>query len=277
MRFLVLALALAACASPSDAPLDSQTAAPADTVRADWADVFESFGAEGTFVMLETETGRVSRHNPERAATRFTPASTSKVFNGLAFLDRGVVQDVDSMHAWDGEERSIAVWNQDHSLRTGTEVSAVWLFQRLAREVGRAGYDSVFAKQPYGNSTMGDPLHMAWLDGSLRISADEQVAFMDALRRGDLAFAPEHQATIRDVLPLLDEGASWRLKGKTGWGIPDDEPEIGWIVGWVERPEGDVVYALNALADGPDSEWDMIPDRLRLTQALLRSAEVIPE
>ena len=146
----------------------------------------------------------------------------------------------------------------------------------LAREVGRAGYDSVFARQPYGNSTMGEPLHMAWLDGSLRISADEQVAFMDALRRGELAFAPGDQATIRDVLPLLGEGAGWRLKGKTGWGIPDDEPEIGWIVGWVERPEGDVVFALNALADGPDSEWDMISDRLRLLRALLQSAEVIP-
>ena len=286
-RALVLSAALvAACASEPAPPAEPSEPAPLvddrqpvvqDTVREDWGAFFQDAGAVGTFVLLNTETGQTSRYNPDRAATRFTPASTSKVFNGLVFLDQGVITDVDSVLAWDGVERNIAAWNQDHSLRSGTEFSAVWLFQRLANEVGREGYAEVFNRQPYGNSTMGEPLDRAWLDGSLRVSADEQVAFMDALRRGDLAFSADHQEIVRDVLPLLDEGAGWRLKAKTGWGIPEDEPEIGWLVGWVERPEGDVVFALNAEADGDDSPWNMGPDRLRLARAILEAEGAVGE
>ena len=254
--------------------------APADTVRADWGAHFERFGARGTFVLLDTGTGRTHRYAPERAAERLTPASTSKLFNALVFVDRGLVADVDSMHAWDGVERSIAVWNQDHSLRTGVGNSAVWLFQRLAREVGRGGYREVFARQPYGNSTMGEPLHMAWLDGSWRVSADEQVAFVDGLRRGSLGFSPEAQATVRGITPVLASGTSpdggtWRLLGKTGWALREGEPDLGWIVGWVERADGDWVYAMNAQATREGSPWNMAPDRLRLVQAVLRGEGLI--
>ena len=286
---LFIAVLLSACASEPD-DLAEPPAEPRaetvdadrppvirDTVRADWGRFFEDFGAVGTFALLDTETGQTSRYDPERAAARFTPASTFKVYNGLVFLDAGVVTDVDSVYAWDGVGRSISAWNRDHSLRSGTEFSVVWLFQHLANEAGREGYEAAFAKEPYGNATMGEPLDRAWLDGSLRISADEQVAFMDALRRGDLAFSAGDQTTIRDVLPLLDEGDGWRLRAKTGWGIPEGEPEIGWLVGWVERSSGDVVFAMNAEAAGDDSPWDMAPDRLRLVRAILESEDVISE
>lgn len=278
---LALLLGLAACTSPSP-----ETAAPpaaaADTVRADWGDTFARRGVVGTFVLYDPATGRTSRYNPERAATRFTPASTSKVFNALVFLDQGVVTDPDSLIAWDGVERRIASWNRDHSLRSGVEVSAVWLFQRLALEVGRDGYADVFSRQPYGNATMGEPLEMAWLDGSLRISADEQVAFLEGLRRGTLAFDPAHQATVCDLVPVLlpglaqAEGDGHRLKAKTGWGLRDGQPDLGWLVGWVERPEGDVVFALNVEAASPEAPFEMGPGRLEIARELLSGEGLLP-
>ena len=288
MTRLVIALALVGCTSesprvqtPSRSARDSvQTGrgdleAARDSV-ADWSCHFEGEGAVGTFVLYDATAGVVTRHDPERAATRYTPASTSKVFNGLVFLDRGVVTDIDSIHAWDGVERSIAAWNQDHSLRTGTEVSAVWLFQRLALEVGRDGYRDVFAREELGNSTLSDSLEWSWLDGTWLVSANEQVGFFDRLRRGDLAFAPEHQALARDMLPTLLEDGPRRLRGKTGWGFLEDGLAIGWLVGWLERPEGDVVYAMNAQA-APGRDFDVGPGRLRIVRAVLEDAGVWSE
>lgn len=277
IRPLALALLLAGCAAdagrPTDSPPDAASGpVPADSV-ADWSAHFAAEGAAGTFVLYDTASGRTVRHAPERAAARFSPASTSKVFNALVFLDQGVVSDVDSLFAWDGVERSIEAWNRDHSLRSGVQHSAVWLFQRLAQEVGREGYADVFARQPFGNATMGEPLEMSWLDGTWRISADEQVAFLDALRRGELAFSAEDQATVRGFLPVLDEAEGAVLKGKTGWGLPDGEPAIGWIVGWVERPEGDVVYAMNA-EEAPGETFDVGPARLRIVRSVLEAAGV---
>ena len=265
-------LALAACGPAPVRP--SPAVAPADSV-VDWSAAFEAEGAVGTVVLYDAATGRTTRHDPARAAERFSPASTSKVFNSLVFLDRGVVSDVDSLFAWDGVERWADVWNRDHSLRSGVEVSAVWLFQRAALMVGRDGYAEVFAKQPYGNSTLSDSLEMSWLDGTWRISADEQVAFLDALRRGTLAFSAEDQVTVRDLLPVLAEADGAVLKGKTGWYVHAPDPELGWLVGWVERPEGDVVFAMNAEA-APGAAFDVGPGRLRIVRAVLAEAGAWP-
>ncbi len=276
--FVSLALAAALAACTADAPSTAASAAPgpapADSV-ADWSRVFDAEGAIGTFVLYDPATGRTVRHDPARAAERFSPASTSKIFNSLVFLDQGVISDVDSVFAWDGVQRWADAWNQDHSLRSAIEVSAVWLFQRGAGMVGRGGYAEVFARQPYGNSTMSDSLEMSWLDGTWRISADEQVRFLDGLLHDRLAFAPEDQATVREIVPALDEADGRVLKGKTGWYVNEPDPELGWLVGWVERPEGPVVFAMNAEA-APDADFDLSPARLRITEAILREAGVWP-
>ena len=274
IRLLLLALAAGCAADPGlEAPTPDPGVAARDSV-ADWSRHFEAEGAVGTFVLYDPATGVTTRHDPARAATRYTPASTSKVFNGLVFLDRGVVSDVDSVFAWDGVERWATAWNRDHSLRTGTEVSAVWLFQRLALEVSRDGYGAVFAREPFGNSALSDSLEWSWLDGTWTVSADEQAVFFDRLRRGDLAFEAEDQAAVRDILPTLAEdrradGAS-RLRGKTGWGFLEDGSDIGWIVGWAERPGSDVVFAMNAQA-APGGAFEVGPARLRIVRGVLES------
>ena len=273
---------LAAChAGGSPPPADGATAlAPADSV-ADWSAAFADEGAVGTFVLYDAATGRTTRHDPDRAARRFLPASTFKVYNSLVALDEGVVRDPDSTFAWDGTPREIAAWNRDHTLRTGIENSVVWLYQRIARDVGRERYAAWLAREPFGNGQMGGDVGLFWLDGSLKVSADEQAAFMDRLRRGDLAFSDSAQATVRAILPTLAsaalaEGGRQRLRGKTGLGRRDDGSQIGWIVGWVEGPEGDVVFAMNA-EEAPGASFDAVPGRLRIVRAVLGDAGVFPD
>lgn len=276
MKSALLSLALlAACTAGAPAPAAPPSSAPPDSV-ADWSAAFEAEGAVGTFVLYDAATGQTLRYDPERAAVRFSPASTSKIWNSLVFLDRGVVTDVDAIAEWDGVERWADAWNRDHSLRSGLEVSAVWLFQRYARAVGAEGYDAVYARQPYGNSTMGEPLDMAWLNGTLRISADEQVAFLDALLHDDLAFAPDVQATVRGIVPVLAEAGGLRLKGKTGWYVHEPDPELGWLVGWVEGPDGPSVFAMNA-ESAPGATFDVMRGRLRIVRAVLAEAGVFPD
>ena len=218
------------------------------------------------------------RYDPERAAQRFIPASTFKVWNSLAALETGVVPDVDSVFQWDGQVRDVPAWNRDHSLRTAIAVSAVWVYQEVARRIGPDGYRAMFALEPYGNGDFRGPIDYFWLNGPLRISADEQVAFLDRLRRGALAFAPEHQAAVRDIL-LLDEHDGTRLYGKTGWTSTFDGqfasaywsgPDVGWFVGWVETPRGPWVFALNIEPDpASDVPLDIQPARLDITYDVL--------
>lgn len=251
----------------------------ADVARPDWGDVLASRGAVGTVVLYHPARALTERLDPERAATRVLPASTFKVYNALVALETGAVGDPDSLFVWDGTERFLESWNQDQSLRQGLENSTVWLYQRVAETVSRERYRAAFAAEPYGNGTVGPDVRLFWLDGSLRISADEQVAFLDRLRRGDTAFSDDVEATVRGMMPVLVNTAGVRLAGKTGWSERDGAPDLGWLVGWVERPAargGDVVFALNAEADGPASAF-AFGDRLAIVREILDREGILPQ
>ena len=259
----ILALALTACQAPP-------TPAQVLLTRADWGEAFTEEGADGTFVLYHPRTGLTEQYHPERAAIRYCPASTFKVYNALVALETGAVRDVDSLHAWDGQERVLPIWNRDHSLRSGIRYSTVWLFQRLARDIDREAYATAFAKTPYGNAAVGADISTFWLDGSLRISADEQVRFLDHLRRGETGFAKAHEDSVYAMVPLLGsgvvDGEPYRLLGKTGWGMPDGEPEIGWLVGYLERGGDTLVYAMNS---EEVSDYDIVGGRERIVRSIL--------
>jgi beta-lactamase class D len=274
LLLFVLVTFTAGCTAPDAGP-DAAPAEPVatDTARADWGRFFAAEDARGTIIVLDTRTAQQHVYDPARAAERFIPASTFKVYNSLVALDTGAAPDVDSVFAWDGVDRSISGWNRDHSIRTGIAASAVWLYQELARRIGEDGYRAAFAREPFGNGDPGGGIDRFWLDGALRISAEEQVTFLDRLRRGDLAFRPEHQAAVREVL-LLEEGDGFRLFGKTGWAFPDAPEEIGWFVGWVEREDGAWVFALNIEAVGPG--LDMMTARRAITGAVLADLGLRP-
>ena len=269
-------LTLAACAAPPPPEATEPDAGgAADTVRVDWNAAFASRGLTGTFVLYDAEAGRTSRLDPRRASERFVPASTFKLYNALVALETGVVTDPDSAFVWDGVERTIPTWNRDQSLREGMRNSTVWLYQRVARRVGLDGFRDAFDRQPYGNGLVGDSVTTFWLTGPLAISADEQVAFADSLRRGALAFSSATQTAVRGMTPVLVDTAGVRLRAKTGLALRAGRADLGWLVGWVERPDGDVVFALNAEAAG-DAPVDLIPARLAIAREILEGEGLLP-
>ncbi len=283
--WIVAGLAACTTAPPPVVPPPAAHIMPTarDSLRPEWNDTFRAYGVEGVFVLYEPETGTVHRSDARLAAERRVPASTFKVYNALVALETGVVRDPDSLFAWDGVERSIADWNRDHSLRSGMEFSTVWLYQRVAQAVGAERYRAAFAREPYGNGQVGESVTTFWLDGPLGISPDEQVAFLDRLRLGRLAFRPEVQATVRDLLVSYGE-AGGTIRGKTGWQTEADGTDLGWLVGWVERsrphPQGRGTVAVFAMQVRAPAEaapgrppFDMIRARRAIVRGLLTTED----
>jgi beta-lactamase class D len=50
-------------------------------------------GIQGTFVLLNSQTGQYVRHDPVRATQRFPPCSTFKIPNTAILLETGVARD----------------------------------------------------------------------------------------------------------------------------------------------------------------------------------------
>lgn len=245
---------------------------PAWTERPDWARFFTDAAVPGTIVVVDERVGQSWVCNEARAKERQLPASTFKVPHALFALDAGIVKDEFQVFKWDGVPRDITGWNRDQTIRTSMQYSTVWLYQEWARRLGEAREREYLQTIGYGNADPSGGVDRFWLDGGLRISAVEQVAFLQRLYRNALPFRVEHQRLVKDIM-INEAGRDWILRAKTGW-TARPERQVGWWVGWVERADGPVFFALNI--DLPKKGEDA-PKREAIARAILRSIDALPK
>jgi beta-lactamase class D len=239
--------------------------------RPDWAGFFSEAGVGGTIVVVDERSGARWVHDGKRAATRYVPASTFKIPHTLFALDTGVMRDEFQVFKWDGEVRSIDSWNRDQDLRSSMRNSVVWVYQQTARAIGEEAQRRYLEKIAYGNADPSGGVDRFWLEGPLLISAVEQVDFLQRLYRNALPFRLGHQRLVKDLM-IVEAGRDWILRAKTGWQARM-EPQVGWWVGWVERPDGTVFFALNI--EMPGQAMDL-PKREAIARAVLRSIGALP-
>lgn len=253
--------------------LRSAGAEPDWQVRPDWAVYFDQAGVDGTIAILDQRQDRPQYllHAAERAARRYSPASTFKVPHALFALDAGVVHDEFQVIKWDGEKRWLDAWNRDQDLRSSMRNSVVWVYQQFARDMGEQREREYLEKINYGNADPSGGVESFWLNGVLQISALEQIAFLRKLYHNELPFKPAHQRLVKDLI-INEAGSDWILRAKTGWGTRTD-PGIGWWVGWVEWPDGPVFFALNI--DMPNGSED-VPKRTQIARQVLQSLGALP-
>jgi beta-lactamase class D len=233
-------------------------------------------GLVGTFVALSGD--RTIRHDPRRAGTRFSPASTFKIPHALIALETGVATGAEFRLPWSGRvpegEYWRASWSRDHTLRTAMRDSVVWYFRETARRIGSERMQTWVDRFGYGNRDISGEVDRFWLDGPLRISADEQVVFLRALHEGRLGVSERASSVVRDIL-VLERSPDYVLSGKTG--TTRREPSgtiLAWLVGYVEREGRAHFFAMNL--DCPSFE-ECEPDRgRRIAIAVLSGWGVLP-
>ena len=202
--------------------------------RPKWGKYFSDSQVTGTIYIVDEREGGNFVYNRDRAVRRFTPASTFKIPHALFALDAGIVKDEFQVFPWDGVERSVgiekydAVWNSNQTLPLSLRYSVVWLYQQFAKELGSEKEIDYLSRLGYGNATVGKDVEQFWLDGSLKISALEQVAFLQKLYRNQLPFAVEHQRLVKDLM-ITEAGSDYKIRSKTGWGTPEDKDVLYFL------------------------------------------------
>ena len=276
MRSLVLLLvACGSNAAPSPPVGARDAAAPVVDPGFDPAPIAKLW-PEGCFVMRDA-TGKLHESDRDRCALPRRPFSTFKLANALIAVDAGVLAGPDAAMTWDrkripDEKSFFDSWRTPHTLRSGIAVSAVPHFRTLALQIGEPRMRAGLVKLDYGNREIGDKLDRFWLaDGALRISAHQQLAFVDALARGKLAVSAPAQATVREISVLARAGDA-ALHGKTGSGPVEDGKGrwLVWQVGWIVRDNAILPYAAWLEARGSFDEARAAREtRLRATLAAL--------
>jgi beta-lactamase class D len=231
-------------------------------IREDLARHFSGEGTVGTFVGYKVDDYLVIASDTVRSGEPRLPASTFKIPNSVIALETGVVGDPDrDVFKWDGVVRSIAAWNRDHTMRSAIAVSAVPVYQEIARRIGEARMQKYVDLLEYGNRDIGGGIDQFWLTGNLRIDPVQQVDFVDRLRRGVLPVSKRSQDMVRDILPVTTSGNAV-IRAKSGLlGAETGKPSLGWMVGWAEKGSAATVFALNMDCREPRH----VADRMKLT------------
>jgi len=236
---------------------------------AEIASLFSDAGVEGTIVIATLDGSRSYVHNETRAERRFPVASTFKIFNTLIALDEGSLSGLDEVLRWDGRVHDVPDWNQDHTIKSAYAVSCVWCYQELARRIGGDRYRAHLARAGYGRLQEPFDDTAFWLDGSLTVSAEEQVAFLRQVILQTLPYQASSYAGLREVM-LMEQGEDYSVRAKTGWAARST-PQIGWYVGYIEKPGATWIFAMNIDMRGKAD----LPLRQALTRASLRAKGVI--
>jgi len=232
-------------------------------------------GLHGTFVLLDGRTGRYIRHNPTRARERFSPCSTFKIAYAAMFLETGVVPGPDVTVPYDPALRQPAIWASDQTLRSALKVSANWYFDHMGARLGDRRALQFVRQFDYGgapsspNGSDGEPF---WMNGALRISADEQIGFLKRLYDGALGLSDRSTRLTREMM-LTEIRAGVRLSAKTGACHPPGEETSNWYVGFVERPDNVYFFALQM---GEADYERAYSGRIPITRAILSALGIFP-
>ncbi len=173
-------------------------------------------------------------------------------------FDQGIIQQ-NTVFKWDGKKRELLDWNQDQTPKSWLKYSAVWVSQRLTPQLGYARIKQYLAKFQYGNQDFsGDPgkdngLTHTWLSSSLKISAMEQLHFLNAMVQN--SFPVSHAAITQTKENLyqgkLENGANYYGKTGTGWrgrshdGNNSGKIRDGWYVGFIESGAEQCIFVSN--------------------------------
>jgi len=139
------------------------------------------------------------------------------------------------------------------SMRDAIALSAVPIYQELARRIGLERYREWLTRLDFGNRQTGAVVDTFWLDGPLEISAVEEARFVARLAQQKLDASVRSQSIARDII-RLESRDGMMLYGKTGWRF-SSTPNLGWWTGWVERNGKIAAFSLNidmpAASDAP--------------------------
>lgn len=232
-------------------------------------------GLNGTFVLLNGATGEYIRYNAKRAVERFAPCSTFKIPHTAILLESGVASDPTFTLKYDPALKQPKNWARDFDLRGAFKGSAVWYYQALARRLGLPAERHFVERFQYGNADISGGLDASggpfWLDGSLRISANEQVEFLRRLYDGSLGLSERAIKLTKEIM-IGEETPSWRLSAKTGACQPSGEETSNWYVGYVEK--GGAVYYF-ALQMGAKDYGRAYSERIPISRAILTDLGIL--
>jgi len=227
----------------------------------------------GVILIFDPQKNEFHSNDFKRADKGYLPASTFKVPNSMILMETGVVNE-NTLFKWDGEKRYFKMWERDFIFKEAFQKSCLPCYQEVTPSVGVKRMKDFLKKFDYGKMEVDSAsMNKFWIDGNSKISARQQVNFLQKFYNSQLPISPKTEKFVKNIM-VIDEKNTYKLSGKTGWAASDDF-DLGWFVGYVEQ--GENVYFLATNVD-PKEDFNMknfLNIRLKITLDALKMSGII--
>lgn len=150
----------------------------------------------------------------------------------------------------------LGIWKQPHYPQLWMSHSCVWYSQAIIQKLGLQKFNSYVRAFDYGNKDVSGEKNspngflQAWLSSSLKISAQEQILFLQKLLDSKLPVSKKAHKLTKNILFIETLANNWKLYGKTGAGRRlnhdgsyNKQGQAGWFVGWITNDSRTILFA----------------------------------
>lgn len=233
---------------------------------------------QGTLVIHDPDNDTYIIHNLPRAQEALSPHSTFKIPNSLIALDTGVITNTNQVLPWDKIKHPpektwtpalMKAWGKPHSMTTAFQNSAIWFYQDIAEKIDTKTMSQYLKCFQYGNQDISGGINRFWLNSSLKISALDQVAFLEHFYNNQFGLNTNTTARVKQMM-LVEDTTGYRLYVKTGLGPIGSPAPLAWYVGFIEvKPSlKPYFFALNIQGE---SESDVVTRRKTIVLQTLKA------
>ncbi len=249
--------------------LDADFKSAAVEEKPEWKRYFEAANVSGGIAVYDLRRNKFQVYDRARLDKDFVPASTSKIIHSLVFLETGALKNAEEVLKWDGVNRSIAAWNQDHDLRSAFKNSAVWFYVESSKRVGQEKMQHYYNLADYGNRSTNGFGTDYWNTGDLRVTMRGQIQFLKRLHENRLPFSAGSINAVKEIA-IQEKTDKYVLRAKTGWSTAF-EPNVGWYVGYVARGADAYFFAVEIDIKNPEDA----AKRAEIARNVLRELKII--
>lgn len=247
-------------------------------LRADLKHYFDSCNVAGSVVIFDNNKQQWILSDTVDSKTETLPASTFKIINLLIALETKTISDENDIIKWTGSTDTVKYGYRpeiyrDMTIKEAFELSTVWVFEELAKKIGRENYEKYLKSSHYGNQNLSQKDTDFWNFGAFAISPVNQVEFIKNLYDGKLPFSRSNIDIVKRVMITMQH-EDYTIRAKTGW-TSEDNISIGWWVGYVENRKGVFFFATRLLQDKKLSRPGFASCRKDITKSVLKDLGIL--
>ncbi len=222
---------------------------------------FDSAQVQGSIAILNNQMGDITVYNMEADTQRISPGNSFKIAEALIAVESSKLTDTTS---------KLLIANRagdSISLRSAFDNNDTAFFVKLSDMIGKDAMNLWIDSLHYGNKKISSDSPY-WLNGTLKISPDEQLGLLYKIYFDKLPMQKYAQEVVRELM-LKEDNTLYKFSYMTAPATNNKNQPTAWVCGWIE--ENLHVYFFTCIVNSNDPGKDLEKTGLSIVRKILTS------